>query len=161
MTSNSTWLSTTNYSVMSFTERMAVLRGITKDTDTTNWLEEDEFELLTHHERLVILSIYHELDSKGLYGDMDFWPRLAMRLNADPELEAINVHITSDIARDMVDWIYSLGTNLNTFEEQFFEDYGERYEDWCVPTIEEDEAANLVAEEDEVDDYDDGYFYYW
>ena len=143
---------------MSFTERMAVLRGITKEGDTTNWLERGEFELLTHHERLVIISTYYELDSKGLYGDMDFWPRLAMRLNADPDLGDIDVHITSDMARDMVDWILSLGSNLNTFEEQFFDDYGERYEDWRVPTYEEDEAAGLVANEDDIDDEDDYYY---
>jgi hypothetical protein len=128
----------------------------TNDTHTvtdTEWLNRGEYELTTHYERLCVMSNFYELDNKGLYSDMDFWPRLASRINADPDLKDFP-HVTSQVARGLVNWCLRLGRNLKTFEEQFFEDYGMTYEEYTVPSIDEEDEGEVVPEEP----YDEGYW---
>lgn len=100
---------------------------------------------ISPYQRSLVLNHYYVLDSKGLYHDPDFWSRLVHKLNCDLELGEL-APFTTQKTRELVDFCLSLNDNLLTFEEQFFEDYGIRYEDYTVPSIEEDVVADTEDE---------------
>lgn len=117
-----------------------------EQTADMEFLERGEFELLTVMERFNIMYNYYTLEEKGLYLDPDFWSKLAHRVNADPELCDLP-HVTGTVIEDVVGFCLTLGSDLMTYDEKFFRNYGEYYDDYSVPPLEED--ASVVDEEED------------
>lgn len=93
-----------------------------------------------------IMDHYYSLDQKGLYSGDTFWCQLSYRLNADESLPYMEWHQWKGHCK----YLLSLGPELETFEERYFNMHGEYYEDYRVNTYEEDlEEGNIPEVEDD------------
>jgi hypothetical protein len=110
-------------------------RSFTYKTQTMSSYKEHDF---------YILDKYYELDSKGLYSGNTFWCQLAYRVDAPWQL-----------LKPHVEYLLTLGPNLETFEEQYFNDYGHYYEDYQVNTYDEDKELCAVVLSDGEEDPDE------
>lgn len=95
-----------------------------------------------------IIDHYYSLDSKGLYSGDTFWCQLSYRLNADKNLP----YMEWTQWKNHCLYLLSLGPDMETDEERYFNLHGEYYEDYRVNTYEEDLEEGNVFESDEEDD---------
>ena len=98
-----------------------------------------------------IMDHYHALTRKGLYADDTFWCQLTYRLNADESLDDMEWREW----RSYCNYLISLGPEIETTEERYFNMHGEYYDDYRVNTYEEDVRDGVVLIEEE---YNEDYY---
>lgn len=101
-----------------------------------------------YQERLTAIAHYYELDRKGLYSGDNFWIRLSYILNNEPDLSDIPSFTWKEWKQHCND-IFDMGPTLKTFDERYFEEYGELYEDNDIP--EPDDDIDLLPSD--IEDY--------
>lgn len=88
----------------------------------------------TKYEDELLMNTVLTLESKGLYDGIDFWGRIRLKMSFDEEVEPREWAVW----KYRFNYLYSLGPEMKSFEERYFDDNGEYYEDYMVPTFEED-----------------------
>jgi len=98
----------------------------------------------SYSDRLTIISLYYELDSKSLYPDpVVFWGKLAYKLHFEPTLIDVD-YLSGPNVRIIVEELLSMNNDLNTVDEAYFELFGE----YCDEEEERDDDV-CYAEGDE------------
>jgi hypothetical protein len=84
---------------------------------------------LSYTDRIFLLSSFHDLDKKGIYGGKAFWIKLC----------SITKYIgLPGRCRELVDEVYDMGGDFMTTSERYYDLHGETYDEYCVPSFEED-----------------------
>lgn len=112
-----------------------------------NTMGEHAFERFDYSERLALMNHFYDLERKGLFCD-GFWTRLATNINNDPDMGQVS-HMTPMEIKRAVDFFLTR-SDLTNDDERYYESHGEWYEDYCIPTFEEDEE--LVEDEEDDDE---------
>lgn len=107
---------------------------------------EDLIHEMGYYPRVLILGEYYELSDKGLYTGETFWEKLRFKLNHNQEITIHTGQLHWTMWKAIVDKLRELGTDLKTFEEKYFEDYGRYYED---DQLEEEQYYEDDFDEDE------------
>lgn len=123
-----------------------------------SYLEHGEFDLLPMKDRLMIICHYYDLNNRGIYRGSDIWERLSVKMNAHSDFEKYP-HMSPTLVKEMVSFLLSLGTDLTTHDERFFDDYGIYYEDYRCPSDDDSDENGSDGSSDF--DCDDSYDSSW
>lgn len=89
------------------------------------------------------MSNFHALDAKGMYSGRAFWEKL-IRVTFNDGIQVSSPQLMEDICMELLE----CDIELDMWDERYFRLHGEFYDDYCVPTYEEDFENGLIEEED-------------
>lgn len=111
--------------------------------------QEDEMEFIKEEDEILMETVY-EMESKGLYIGSDFWDRINLKMGHK------GVTRRSACAwMKRCGYLYSLGPDMKSLEERYYDLCGRYYEDDYVPTLEEEIENGDEEELQSSSDYDD------
>lgn len=103
------------------------------------------------HEDEILLDTVYDLSTKGLYIGIDFWEKIKYKMNCIHNFESRSVHVW----KKRFDYLYSLGPEMKSIEERYFDLCGRYYEDDYVPTLEEEIEIGIEEEQEYLSEYDE------
>lgn len=99
----------------------------------------------TNYEDKLLVDTVLELEDKCLYTGRDFWSKIRLKMRFDMNVPERNCNVLEK----RFNYLYSLGYEMKSNEEKYYDIFGEYYDDYKVPSYEEDMMDNIDYNDNE------------
>jgi hypothetical protein len=89
----------------------------------------------TNYEDLLLMDTVFNLQDKKLYQGIDFWARIRLKMSFDDEVDQRGWMQW----KDRFEYLYSLGHEMKSFDEKYFDEFGEYCDDYEFTTQNEED----------------------